>query len=136
MALTHRFPRILALCSFLIMGLLVASCDSSGSNGSTSWTGRWEVTEASGLDLSQNDVFYDITSETIIGVLQNDQLGCRSETLEIVEVDGNVVTVAEEDGETDSGRLEVQDSGNLLIEDIGSTNTATAEPAGSVPSCN
>ena len=136
MALTHRFPRTLALCSLLIMGFLVASCDSSGSNGSTPWTGQWEVTEASGLDLSQNDVFYDITSETITGVLQSDQLGCRSETLEIVEVDGNVVTVEEEDGETDSGRLEVQDSGNLLVEDIGSTDTATAEPTGSVPSCN
>ena len=132
-----RFFRAFVLCSLVGIGLLVAGCDSSGSGGGNNpWTGQWELIEASNVDLSQSDFSYDITSESITVVFENDVIGCRSSTLEITEIDGNVITVEEEDGETDSGRLEVQDNGNLLIEDLGSTESATAEPAGTMPSCN
>lgn len=137
MTSTQRFFRTLVLCSLVGVGLLVAGCDSSGSNGGNNpWTGQWKLIEASNVDLSGTDFFYDITSESITVVLENDVIGCQSSTLEITEIDGNVITVEEDDGETDSGSLEVQDNGNLLIEDIGSTESATAEPVDSVPSCN
>jgi len=132
-----RFFRAFVLCSLVGVGLLVAGCDSSGSNGGNNpWTGQWELIEASNVDLSQSDFFYDITSESITVVFENDALGCQSSTLDITEIDGNVITVEEENGETDSGSLEVQDNDNLLIKDIGSTESATAEPADTVPSCN
>lgn len=99
--------RGLFLSLLLALPLSLLSCDSGGSNSSPNWAGTWKLAESNPnfegyhVSLNRNEV-------RVAFIFGN--FGCQSNTLEVTNIDGNVITT-DEDGGTE---VELDVSGDTM----------------------
>ncbi len=90
---TQTFSRLF-LCAFAAVGLLLAGCDSGGSNSdSPEWTGDWKFVQ--GFDGETPDPSFYITyTEDFSKAYINTQKGCEVTYSEVIDIEGETVTFA------------------------------------------
>jgi hypothetical protein len=118
--------------------------DDDGGGGASvpsSLTGKWKVTSItppSNVDLSSTDIFWDITSSQIEITLKGTVNGisfCQTQDPDsIVNVDGNTITIEDEEGE-DEGTFGITNGGDKLTVDGINGETVEATRVSSIPEC-
>jgi hypothetical protein len=132
--------RGLSLSLLLALAFPLTSCDSGGTNGSSSsaeWTGNWKVIEVNG-EATDRDAAWSISEDEIKSVADfrgDCAVDGDPDRWKITKVDGNTLTIeGQSDGALD-GKLEanVGSDGNLTITivsggDAPEGSTQTFEP--------
>lgn len=120
---TPPYVRALLPGFLFTFALLIGGCDTFGSDpdGTPNWVGNWEVVDVEPDSEEPPEDFrglYSITEDKIETFTKSSNLGCRVDTTEITNVDGNVVTTKDDDGDQNEARLEASDE-TLTITPLG-----------------
>lgn len=125
-----RILRSVSLCLLVVVGILVAGCDSSGSNGGDSsgpdWVGTWKVTSvtypSAGEKAPPLTTYWEITNDTFTETTRR-IFGCVSSPGDEIDTGDNVLTYTQADGDggTVEGRFEASD-GTLTVEVMEASN--------------
>lgn len=114
----------LFLSLFLALTLPLVSCDSGGSSDSSpAWVGTWEDQEDTIFwELSENEFRYFEVFE-----LENDPDECELEIFEVIEEDGNTITVQGSSPNVSGDLIEFQfeTSGDMLSATVLSASSET-----------
>lgn len=127
-----------ALATVVLFSLVFAACGLTGSGGGESsnespeWVGNWELTKVNGQQTEGETTYWDLSEEAFTYITErSDAEGCFTDTDDVLEIDGNVVTTITGNVAT-SVRHEVSGE-TLKVTFLDSDREATAKAVDSDP---